>query len=1008
MIRIRSSARSVATSLCDVQTQKPAGIRLELFAILLTIAVLLLSDHQPFIPSLTAEANAQQAPLHDTDEVAMPENFVNVASTEELYAALNAALGGETIVLAPGDYGKLELVTTKTTGVKAVYDVPVTITSADSGNLASFSGMNLHAVENLTIESVKLDYTFDAGDLERIRPFEVTESSGIVIKNSFFDGDLTHGTETSADGTGTGFGLFVRDSTDVVIQGNDFSHWLRAAVFLDDENLKVLDNNIHDIRSDGFDFAAVQSVLIEGNHFYDFHADRESGDHRDMIQFWTANTTAPSVDVVIRNNTFDIGEGDETQSIFMRNEVVDRGLVGEEMFYRNILIEENVILNNHLHGITVGETDDLIIRNNSVLEADSSLSGGLWTPKINVAESSVNVTIENNAVAGISGFTGQVSWNLLDNALVQNTDKNAPGYYENEFIRSSMDGDSLDYIVDPDGITAKLSAGASRLQLDTTPDVIRPVFDVSNVLGTENSLVFDAGYTFGPEGPIDESGARFIWDFGDGTGATGLAVRHLYSDAGRYEATLTIVLSDGTTATAQSQIGIRGTDVLSFDAQTGRFLAEGYGTATSIEGSDKASVALNTEQGVDLGGTGTVLSIGQVYLVPLFGAASFEMTMTLQADTVGSIGEVVRVHDNILLAVAEGGAVSLILKTDTESVILTTAGVMVNDGADHDIAIVFDGSTGNLEIHVDGQLAGETEVAGIMRSDYPRDLTFGNPWGKTNFDGTLTAFDLEVGSRDYPDYEGDSTAIPDGSVPVSELPFPGAETDDAALPTDTSDDVQNPSDDGTQDQGALPIEDGTILPDNPLYSLDFALLGTGEEGYLVDDAHVVETHDGKAKLVLDGDKDFVALGRIEALEASQQFSTSVTFQRADVGAGQERLVWNHMKFGVVLDGDDILVHLANTENPFHKALAVRDAGVGDLDEHTLAVTVDAEADRLQVVLDGEVVLDICDVDFDFVGAGGIEWGWSLGTAWNRYYEGSISEFTLDDQAVFVDSVLDVV
>ena len=64
-----------------------------------------------------------------------------------------------------------------------------------------------------------------------------------------------------------------------------------------------------------------------------------------MIQFWTSGTTSPSTNIVIRGNILDSGDGGWTQSIFMRNEMVDTGGAGDAMFYQNILIEDNVIYN---------------------------------------------------------------------------------------------------------------------------------------------------------------------------------------------------------------------------------------------------------------------------------------------------------------------------------------------------------------------------------------------------------------------------------------------------------------------------------------------------------------------------------------------------------------------------------------------------------------------------------------------------------------------------------------
>ena len=54
-----------------------------------------------------------------------------------------------------------------------------------------------------------------------------------------------------------------------------------------------------------------------------------------MIQFWTAGTTSPSTNIIIAGNFLDSGNGDLTQSIFMRNEVVDHRAAATKCIYRN-------------------------------------------------------------------------------------------------------------------------------------------------------------------------------------------------------------------------------------------------------------------------------------------------------------------------------------------------------------------------------------------------------------------------------------------------------------------------------------------------------------------------------------------------------------------------------------------------------------------------------------------------------------------------------------------------
>ena len=58
------------------------------------------------------------------------------------------------------------------------------------------------------------------------------------------------------------------------------------------------------------------------------------------------------------------------------------------MFYKNIVIKDNVIKNADYHGITVGETIGVVISNNTVLQ--NSDSGSVDDiPGINVEEESL-------------------------------------------------------------------------------------------------------------------------------------------------------------------------------------------------------------------------------------------------------------------------------------------------------------------------------------------------------------------------------------------------------------------------------------------------------------------------------------------------------------------------------------------------------------------------------------------------------------------------------------------
>ena len=87
----------------------------------------------------------------------MSATTFTVTSTEELYDALSQAVGGDRIELAAGDY-TLNLGSYSRFDV--TYDAPVTITSADPENVATFTEMKLSSVSNLTFDNLLFDILF--------------------------------------------------------------------------------------------------------------------------------------------------------------------------------------------------------------------------------------------------------------------------------------------------------------------------------------------------------------------------------------------------------------------------------------------------------------------------------------------------------------------------------------------------------------------------------------------------------------------------------------------------------------------------------------------------------------------------------------------------------------------------------------------------------------------------------------------------------------------------------
>lgn len=902
----------------------------------------------------------------------MAGTIYNVSSAAQLMSALAQVKGGETIQLASGDYGCLKL--NQYSGFSTSFPSNVTITSADPDHPASFSGLALGGVKNLTFDNVAFDYSFTKGDQQYTRDFMIHSSSNIIIRNSVFDGDVASGMTASDNGYGIATGLDVRWSTGITIEDTEFSNFYRAVSVSESSGITLRGNDVHDIRSDGLNFSAVSKVLIEDNYIHDFQASYASGDHRDMIQFWTTGTKVPSTDIIIRSNTLDMGEGSYTQSIFMRNEVVDQGLAGTGMYYQNVLIEDNVIYNGHMHGITVGETKGLVIRDNSVLrvvDADNPdhNASGVWVPQINVAPKSQTVTIEGNITGGVAGNAGQAGWAVRGNAFVQDTNSQEPGYYGNVFVGSSLDlkDGAHGFVVLPGGMIDKLGAGAADTIYAPISAKADAEFHIVEPADNGATRVFDASFSTGPLGKLP-AGTVYQWDFGDGTSATGKVIEHDYAAGGKYAVKLLVTLPDGSKSVETGEVAIAGPKVLSLGLE-GAFHAYAYGEETTLATAATALRTVSTGTALDLGKTGALITIKGTHLETMRGADNFDIDVSLKADLKGSTGEIFRSHNSFLAGInAKGELQFQLTTTTTPSLILVTKGLVLNDGRVHDVSVHF--GEGRLQLIVDGKVAASAAVSGTLSPTELRELTFGNPWGQKNFDGSVSTFDIATDKAHYP-IDGHLVLGETGSVivePVVEAPV------------------------------VIPVEH-VASHGWDTYSTDLSDLVAGGKVKLFDNAHLT-TDAGKITLDLDGVRDYVSLGRLQQFEASDKIAFDIDFQRDAPDATTQRLLLNHQKIGVSLQGDGLVVQVATATEGF-KAFKVADLGLRDTDQHHVMVMLDAKTDHLQVLLDDKVVMDVQNTNFDIVGAGGGEWGWTVSSPWNEFFNGEISGLHFGDRFEFL-------
>jgi hypothetical protein len=248
---------------------------------------------------------------------------------------------GDTLSLAPGSYSDLGF-------SKDLAFAGVTITSADPSHPAVLSHFGLSNVSGLTFSNLVLDATGPMG----VWQFNIANSSDI-----HFDHVSVHGS-LDGDPTNDANGILFTNAANISVTNSEFQQLGRASLaVLQGSNIQISGNNVHDIRTDGFEFAQVDHVTISGNTFANFHP--VAGDHSDAMQLWAANTTAPSHDITISGNVIVVDDGASMQGIFLKTQ--------SNLLVSNVTISNNLLYGTSFNGISVNYGDNVTITGNELL-----------------------------------------------------------------------------------------------------------------------------------------------------------------------------------------------------------------------------------------------------------------------------------------------------------------------------------------------------------------------------------------------------------------------------------------------------------------------------------------------------------------------------------------------------------------------------------------------------------------------------------------------------------------
>ncbi len=319
-----------------------------------------------------------------------------VSSASELQNALNQASGGDRIELKSGQYGSFTI-------KNMDFASKLTIISENKNDPAEFTSVSIKGSSNIRVDSVHVNYPDNPVSAAQMVTID-NGSENIEFANS----EVNARVDNIYSG---GRGLYSGDASNVLFENNYVHDVKDGGVFLGTDGLKVIGNRFDDVRKDGMKFAGTDGVLVENNTGPTrYHP--ESGDHQDFIQFQGATSNA-----VIRGNVLLPGDLTYSQGIFL-----------DDAVYSNILIENNVIYNGLIRGISLGTdsggSSGITVLNNTVLTIPGF---GHNASTILVPSGSV---IKNN----VTSTNGEGS--IGENIAAQYTDPNGVAYYNDLYVNA--------------------------------------------------------------------------------------------------------------------------------------------------------------------------------------------------------------------------------------------------------------------------------------------------------------------------------------------------------------------------------------------------------------------------------------------------------------------------------------------------------------------------------------------------------------------------------------------
>jgi len=275
-----------------------------------------------------------------------------------LDTALASAEDGDVVWLRAGDYGELSI-----SGAR--HTTPVTIAAVDAEG-PRFSAVRIEDSAGISLRGLVVSSEAGGTLMELSGERLVAEECRLMSTDDTSDWSAQDWIDRASSG-------IQADGTDITLRGNSLKN-VAYGISVEATHSLIESNLIENFSNDGLrglgDYSVFQYNTVKNCYAIDDH-------HDDGFQSWSVGDggvgTGEVVGIVLRGNTF-INYEDPDQP----HRGTLQGIGCFDGTFVDWLVENNVVMTDHWHGITLLGARNSIVRNNTVIDLNDESPGPPW------------------------------------------------------------------------------------------------------------------------------------------------------------------------------------------------------------------------------------------------------------------------------------------------------------------------------------------------------------------------------------------------------------------------------------------------------------------------------------------------------------------------------------------------------------------------------------------------------------------------------------------------------